>query len=501
MDGMHCIGKIKVKSDKGTLDLDVTNTVTQLFEEIVAHEGIDGIFANASPIEGGQTWILSNAGAITQKYVQYRDNADSGFQITVYLLNLQDSEKNGLNSKSNVLPVYTSALNAIDDSKIVGYATVKVAATKTKEGYLIPLEGETLVSHRRHGLQWKWEPGVLSGSFNAICVGVNVLNDRNIYNGITLMRSVENNNKLLGENNENGYFMIPGVKSEDGGTVWTEDNEILLGGVKINDYNKSRFVFNLETGERKSINSDDVRYDLTLQRPIDYLQAHIGDYYICYNSGTKDIKTKESKTSIVQGNYYDSVFELDGYIYSAYSFSTYTHEMTLYAYNKETLSRESEHDKTITIPSTFERPRIFKYNENYLLTDSYYYFDSISDNKGSIYDKGKSIVFSNLDDIENSIIEIIPAVQALNFAFINNKPYFFTSDYSNRSQNTHTDASIGVYYYNDPSSYSQQVYKNGLKYTTEGMYGNLFSFKTFDSQQQIPEGEGVKLQYYYTFEQ
>jgi hypothetical protein len=42
---------------------------------------------------------------------------------------------------------------------------------------------------------------------------------------------------------------------------------------------------------------------------------------------------------------------------------------------------------------------------------------------------------------------------------------------------------------------------NGCKMCKSGMYGNLFSFHTYEEDQQIPAGQALKLEYYYTFEQ
>ena len=55
--------------------------------------------------------------------------------------------------------------------------------------------------------------------------------------------------------------------------------------------------------------------------------------------------------------------------------------------------------------------------------------------------------------------------------------------------------------YPDASGSSKMFYMNGCKMCKSGMYGNLFSFHTYEEDQQIPTGQALKLEYYYTFEQ
>ena len=209
---MQFKGKIRVVSEHDGIEkvlVDVENTITELFEEVVAAGSIDMMYGMNSAIEGGQTFLGIQNPEISSDVYYTTPN----YFITVYFLNLGSAELQALTKKSHTLPIYAGDYT-LDESKIVGFATSTYTATKPKQGYLDPLKGENLIKHRRHGLRFKWDANVLSGSYNCIAVGMRTDVDR--FSGISMYRGVETANPILGEAVARGYWLRPGVKNSDG---------------------------------------------------------------------------------------------------------------------------------------------------------------------------------------------------------------------------------------------------------------------------------------------
>ena len=478
-------GVILVETESGRELAKVKNTVTNLLEEYVAAQSLGFMYAGNSAIEAGENFVFSPI-AHDNYGLTFYPNADS--LITVYLLNLSEAEKAALNKSSNILPVYDGEFN-IDSSKIVGYATATYTAKEPKQGYLIPTTGTTLANPRCHGLKFQWDTGVLSGTYNAIAIGFNVT--KYPYSGVSIYRGLETNNKVLGENASDGYMIKPGIKSSDGSIVITGENEILLGDSSATQY--GRKILNLVTGEVTFLASDDIRYGFPLVKAY-FPQLCTGNYFV-YSDGSSlyqlDLSTK-SKSKIATG--YDC-FIYNGYVYSRYNTTTYR------AYALNTLTYASSKNLTIANmnfpPAFLESKNSYAYGisnigDNYLLTYRYNY----GTNDSMSYPYMMALICSNPSDIAGSIIEIVPYLNTFNGSVIAGKKVFFNYIFPHSAiyQNNY-------YYRNSAGTGSINFKKNGVKMTTEGLYGNLLSFKTFDTDQQIPTGEGLKLTYYYTFEQ
>lgn len=484
LTGMN--GVIVIETESGKEISRVKNTVTKCWEEFIAAMGIDGFYAGMSAIEAGQNFVFSPISQTGNNGLSYYQNSDS--LLTIYLLNLSEAEKAALTKDSNNLPVYDSELN-IDSSKIVGYATATYTATESKQGYLIPMENTNLINPRRHGLKFKWDTGVLSGTYNAIAIGFNVL--KRPYNGMCIYRGLETNNKVLGESSPDGYMIKPGVKNSDGSIVITGENEILLGDSTAVD--KGRKILNLATGETTLLSSDDVRYNFPLVKGY-YPQLCSGNYFVYSNLSNLfkvDISTK-SQTSVGTGT---DCFIYNGYIYSKYSNTIYR------AYTLDNITYTSSKNLTIAnmkIPSEFLESNngyyfgISSVGNKYLVCYRYNY-STISSYS---YPLMKAFICSDPTNIAGSITEMIPFLNTFNGCEILGKKVFFNQviPHSIAYNNQYT-------YLNSAGTGSVIVAKNGLKMTTEGLYGNMMSFKVFDENQQIPTGEGLKITYFYTFEQ
>jgi len=480
-------GVILVETESGKTLNHVKNQVTVLLEEYLAAWALGAMYSGCSAMEAGQNFVFSPIG-FTNGSHDYYSNADGS--ITAYLLNLSAEERAALSKNSNLLPIYNSSFE-IDSNKLVGFATATYTATEAKQGYLIPTTGTTLANPRRHGLKFQWDTGVLSGTYNCIAIGFNVTHRP--CNGVSIYRGLESNNQILGESEPKGYMIKPGIKNADGSVVITGENEVLLGDSSANQ--KGRKVLNLVTGEVTLLSSDDIRYDFPLVNGW-FPQLCTGNYFV-YSTGIGslykiDLSTKTQST-INTG--YDC-FIYNGYLYSRYNTTTYR------AYTLDTLTYTSSKNLTIAnmhFPSSFLESKnnyifgISNIGENYLVV---YRFNNYGTSVTVGQDYMMALICSNPSDIEGSIIEILPYMNTFNGAVVAGKKVFFDYYFP------HSDSNINdAMYMNAAGTSSKTIYKNGLKMTTEGLYGNLLSFKTFDTDQEIPTGEGLKLTYYYTFEQ
>lgn len=477
-------GKIRVSSDNGILS-DVENTVTTLFEDYVAAGTLDHFFVGSYPVELGKTFIASAmpSGSTNVSFTKYPQQL-----FTVYLLNLTDAERKALKKSSHLLPVYDGSFQ-IDDSKVVGYANAYVVGSANKRGYVQPLDSDFLINHRRHGLMFKWDADVVSGTFNAIAVGMNVMNNR--YAGIALFMGLESNNQARGETSPSGYFIRPGVKNSDGSLVLTTDNEILLGDVGATQ--KARKVLNLKTGVITPIENTDPRYDFPLYDSR-FAQACYGDYLIRCGGGTVyrvNLNTK-AQTQIGSGQ---GFFIHDGYLYTKYSTTTFR------AYNLDTFSYTSSKDLTIAnmdFPAEFlasvsnHNLRVSNIGDKFLVS---LIRTHTSSDIASFSEEQKTIVCSDITNVAGSIVDMVPNVNTNMGVEIDGEYYYFNNFIPNPFIYNQYFA------YPDAGGSSKMFYMNGCKMCKSGMYGNLFSFHTYEEDQQIPAGQALKLEYYYTFEQ
>lgn len=487
---MQFKGKIKVLDSKDNVLVDVQNTIAKLFEEMVATGGIDSIYSACNPKEMGESYISSKTPFIDSN--GYRSMSIFKHEpLTVYFLNLDDAEIKALSNNSNVLPVYNSSFE-LDESKIVGYAYPISAATGSKQGYSEELSGITLINPRRHGQKFRWDANVMSGSYNCIAVGLNVMYSR--FPGVALYRGLDCNNTVIGDSASTGYMIRPGVKNSDGSVVITSDTQILVGDGT--SPSKGRRLIDLVTGEVTLLSSTDAAYDFPLL-DAKYTQQVVGDYLL-YDSGNTinrmNIATK-AQTSMGTGN--------GGFLYNGFYYVRADYDYTYFKkYNTSTWS-STTNDLDLTnmnvpdvLMSKISNPRfsITQLDDTHYLGTCYNtsYFGYPNSNYG---EKICGVIFTDITNISGSIVKFLPNLDSCNGCLINGKYYFFSNNIlvSNVNKNK--------YIYRNSSNTEVTVDKKGVKFTTEDLCGNMFSFHTFETPQQIPAGEAIKLEYYYTFEQ
>lgn len=491
MNSIKMRGHIRVLTEKDGVEkvlFDVENAVTELFEEAVASYGLDGLYSYMSCIQGGQNYLFATSPSPESSYaLNYATNKNRN--ITVYFLNLTDAEKAALSKQSNVLPLYTSDC-VIDDSKIVGYATSNYTSTAAKEGYLSAYSGINLINPRRHALKFKWNVGVMSGTYNAIAVGLNVLDNEGT--GLAIGRGLETTNVAVGEVACGGYFLRPGIKTAD--YTITEDNEILLGGVDVAD--AARNVLNLSTGEMTLLASTDHRYGLPLIAS-GLPQLVVGDYLVYQNASngaafyrrpiSSSFATTATNTISSLQLSKKSIFTYNGYLYIQKNISTF------YAYNPTTFSAVSSQNisiancnmpakiqTTFTTNNTSVYASITQVGENYLVQDA---------------SNGFGIICSDPTDVIGTMMKIVPRSYFYNSCVVNGTNLYFYNGAGSKFFGGNNYATYPT------ASETVKGYKNGVCIVKENLVGNLLSFATFDTPQSVSTTEATCLEYYYTFEQ
>lgn len=481
---MQFKGKIRVVSEHDGIEkvlVDVENTITELFEEVVAAGSIDMMYGMSSAIEGGQTFLGVQNPDISSGIYYNKPN----YFITVYFLNLGSAELQALTKKSHTLPIYAGDYT-LDESKIVGFATSTYTATKPKQGYLDPLKGENLIKYRRHGLRFKWDANILSGTYNCIAVGLRTDVDR--FSGISMYRGLETSNPILGEAVARGYWLRPGVKNATGDKIYTADNEILLGDGTTT--NKARKVLNLETGVETLLESSDFRYDFSLIAGQE-VQLVSGNTLIYSDSEGYRIYEKNLDTLVEDEiyNYGYGAFIYEGYLYMREGTSNFI------AYSLPNFTYTSS--KNIAFES-LQLPEGFceDYSDLYITSmGSNFLVQNIQSFTTSGVRNNRALLCSDIKNVKGSIIDVIPNLYGLTGFYIGSIPYFFAGGTPVPYNTSKT------FYYTDTSGSQKSITKGGLRFCCEGMYGNLLSFHTFEEPQQIPAGNALKLDYYYTFEQ
>ena len=486
MNELKLRGKIRVSTDDGVLS-DVENHTTILLEELVAAGTVDHLFVGSQPIELGRVYIAHNTPNLNGSMSSFTASPHSLF--TGYLLNLSEEERAALKKTSHLLPIYDGGFE-IDSSKVVGYAN-GYPDVSGKKGYTQPLETDFLVNYRRHGLAFKWDADTLSGTYNTIAIGMNVMNS-NRFAGIAMFMGLESNNQAVGEAAPSGYILRPGVKTVDGSLVLTAENEILLGDSASTQ--TARKVFNLTTGVITLLETTDPRYDFPLY-PSRFSQVVCGDYLVVEKSQGNiyrlNLKTKE-ETSIGQGF---GCFMYNDMLYIRYNATLFR------AYNPETFAMDSSKNISVSdmgFPAEFLENvsnyymRVTNLGANYLVT---YCRSFTTSGMDQFNDTQKAIVCSDIMNVAGSIIDIIPNINTTLGVVIGGDYYFF----NNHLPNPFTFRS--TYRFPDGAGGYKDFRQEGAKVCRSGMYGNLFSFHTYDKDQEIPEGKDLKLEYYYTFEQ
>lgn len=252
----------------------------------------------------------------------------SGKGLTLYLINSEDV----LNADSNRLPVYDANMK-LDATKIIGFAGIKKISDNVKEGVIDRPSPSFMADNNLVGNTWKFDYDKGNGTFNKICLGSAVLDNR--FNGMAVARDFGMDTDVNG-NQLYGFYIRPGV------TGLTGVNEILYGESDNDNLAcYARYRQNIVTGEWSFIDIADPLYNFKLGRcdtpqvfynnflyVLDYTNntlrkinpstleetvANVSTYAIMYKSlflydnkiciSTGDAIYKYDPTTLVQGDY------------------------------------------------------------------------------------------------------------------------------------------------------------------------------------------------------
>ena len=472
---MKIKGIIKFSTDKGK-NVEVQNNTTILGDMYFNAQAKRWVAAQRGIEEGFdfiKSVMLSMSGT-TATLAGVNDN------ITVYLLNLTEQEIEELTKESNLLPIYTSGTFEIDNSKIVGWASIDRTSTQAKQGVFAARKGDTILDDWVSSLAWTWEAGKATGSFNVIAVGFNVVNTGSSkYNGISVYRGLERNDYLAGETLPSGYMARNNI------TGITGPNEILLGDATQGK--KARVKVDLVTKTRVELTPSDTAYDFPLSRA-DWPQLIVGDklYYFIDTDNylwVYDMTAGTHTATSITSSYKQVLFTYSDYIYISTTSTRY------YAYDKLTLVKTSAADLYMTdikLPSDFIQGSNYSYQyavSNYADTTDLLFTVYKDDTENQ-----RAIVMS--DPKTDSIVKILPRLySAVNYK-INNEVIHF--DYYIKDEEIYR--SIAGLTATTYSGFGQ----HGVKYSKYS--GNMLSFKVFDTPQVIASDEVARVEYAYKYE-
>jgi hypothetical protein len=464
-----------------TKELNVPNIVTELGDVYFDATSGANIFALMRGIEEAVDFV--NSPLFRMNNATTISTGDDDNNLCVYLLNLTESDKASLSADSRILPIYTPGTFAIDSTKIVGWASLDRSSTQAKQGVLSSRATDTILNPKSSSVAWEWAVGKATGTFNCIAVGVNVVNTSSYaYAGLSIFRGLENNDVNAGDPNPSGYYARPGISGI------TSANEILLGGTTTDG--RARIKWDLVSNVKTELTATDAAYDFKLSMA-DTPQVIIGTkvFYIYqgYVWVYDTVAKTHSNTNIYPYRYW--MFAYNGYLYVPGSTTT------CYAYDTSSYANVSAQNKTISemlgIPNTdaFYNPLTASSYRSFLYWRISNYGDTgnflISFDYNSTREYKRAFVVSNLFTA-NTVVDILPRVSTPSAYTINNEIWMF--DYNTldnliqniTGQTTNTISSFGSY---------------GTKWSK--FFGNMISFKIYDTPLTIAADEVAKVEYAY----
>lgn len=476
---------------KGIVDLEIAgnnivknNTITKLGDMFYKAKSLRW-FAATRTIEQGfdfiQSFLISSGGSTMIDLAGVDDN------ITIYLLNLTQTELDSLTADSQLLPIYKTGTFEIDHSKIVAWASVDRTSNQAKQGTFTKRGANRYLDDLITSLAWEWSGDKVGGtSFNCMSIGVNTVNDGSTrFNGFNIFRGLESNDFIAGETRGSGYMARPNILGI------TSPTEILLGGSTVDG--RARIKLDLVNRVDTELQPGDAAYDFPLVKS-DEPQCIIGDkmfYFVVEDLWVYDMNLGTHADTGVNGyNSYvlKTLFTYNGYLYIAGSY------YDLYAYDPLTYSRVSSQDLDVRnlpcIPSDIYPEQAYYYKLNYISISNYAdNFIIARTNSKDLIDK-RAIVVSDLTTA--SIVKILPCIGSIVAYEINNEMYhfeYYVTDEIFKGLDDNQESSLV-----DVDGFGQY----GVKYCKH--VGNLLSFVKYDTLQQIPSDEGARIEYNYKYE-
>lgn len=478
---MRIKGFISFTTDTGK-KIEGYNAITQLGDAYFKAKALREV-ASMRGIEEGMDFIDNQMVNYYNTYPTYNINRG----LCVYLLNLTEQEKATL-QYTNTLPIYKPNTFDIDDSKVVGWASLDRTSTQAKQGTFNARAATTVLDDMTTSLSWQWEKGKTVGTFNCIVLGTACIGSgKNRYHGTSVWRGLEVNDVIASETVSQGYMLPPGIAGI------TSTDEILLGNAS--EPQKARIKLNLSTKIKTELTSEDAAYDFKLISS-EYQSVVVGTkFFYIYNRYVWVYDTT-AKTHTNTNIYTDrasvkTMFVMDNHLYVPMN------STVLYAYELSTYTNVSS--KNINISALLGIPLNTEFfNGNDPSNSSYCNFDKIGiHNYGSNYairyvvNSGdyttcNCVIVSNLK--APSTIDVVPHMMNSSVYTINGQLTWFRKNVVDE-----------LYRYIKGFSADYNVFGTyGVKKCLA--VGNMLSYKVLETPQTIEATEIAQVEYSYKYQ-
>jgi len=368
------------------------NAITRLGKLYMLANSCSDILCGPSGISRGNLVALSKRRKFDNSYgANGRVYNKHDLQTGLYVLNTPDT----VDANTRLIPAYNAAL-ALDASEIIGYASYRRTAQTVKEGVIDSINPADLLLDTTISQRWKFDFTQCNGTFNKLAIGSMLTESR--FNGVAILKGIESTDPY-GYSGTRGYFCAPDMGI-------TGANEILLGGHTSSDEDIARYTLDLSTGIETALEVSDLRYGIYLG-VVGKPQYFDGTY--CYLISSDSFLRRYHKGTVATDVYpyvYASgyiLFERNGFLYMSSGTSNFI------AIDMTTFLPSSANDiatSSIIMPSDFGDGVAFDYTKHSIAKKGSLYYVGFFVPSGQVC----TLVCTNLLDINNTIVDIIPMV-------------------------------------------------------------------------------------------
>lgn len=472
LKGFIKIFEIDAEGNKTLVD-EINNSVTPLGKRLALADSMGTRVKYAAFNTEGVLSVHSSLGSWQQNPSEYAQNT-SEEGLCLYLLNLSADQKAALTSSSTLLPIYNSDFS-LNGDVITGYATSKVTSSSAKEGVsaTTALDCQHNLTNTDVVLQaWRFDAGIATGTYNTLAIGT--ATHSNAFSGLSVWKTLDFYTPLIsGQLLPYGFYLRHGVTIN--GTQFTSDTQWLLGDPT--SPSKARIILDFATNTKVALDPSDPRYDYPLG--VGYMSQVITDEYLFYSPtvlNTVRVTLSSGETSTLSLNSATpSLLYYNNYIYKAYGSSN------LRAYNPSTLASVSSGNITFSamnIPnySSGNVIRCCNYGDYFLVAN---------------FTQNVAFICSDLTNVGDSLIEMLPFIVDACVYDINNSRYFLTSYDSGKYPD--------LRYMGSPTSASTTIQSAyGLRICETA--GNMISYAFRSEAYEKTAEKGIIVEYGYTFE-
>ena len=261
------------------------NNITDL-GKLTMSRVLSSYLADMSADGYGSTELISQSFRVTSGNMEINKNGNG---LVIYLANLDDTSV--LSPTSKMLPITKSdGTFLIDESVLTGYGNNAIYTDNPKEAVDTRLGGAYVVAEATAAKTILFNRESGNGARNVLMVGANIVDHP--ANGFAVYKNL------------NSKYDVPNFCFDPG--MFTENNEILVGGDNGENTRVIARKYNIETGEYTNFKINDLLYGkslpyLTIYDNTPLQQVKIGDYvYFLRKAGDAD--TSDKVTSMIKVN-------------------------------------------------------------------------------------------------------------------------------------------------------------------------------------------------------